>query len=58
MDKRISTLVFIFVIYFLIAVTMCLFAPAQQFFTMLFFSITGVGIFLLFFFLWLAHRSE
>ena len=58
MDKRISTLVFIFVIYFLIAVTMCLFAPAQHFFTALFFSITGIGIFFLFFFLWLLHRSE
>ncbi len=58
MDKRISTLIFIFAIYFIIAVTMCLFVPVQQFMTMLLFSLTGIGLFFLFFFLWLLHRSE
>lgn len=58
MDKRISTLIFIYVIYLLIALSMLFFAPAQKFLTMLFFSITGIGIFLMFFFLWLLQRKN
>lgn len=58
MDKRISTLVFLFVIFFIISVSMTLFAPVQKILTMLFFSLTGIGLFFMFFFLWLLHRKD
>lgn len=58
MDKRISTLIFIFVIYFIIAVSMLLFVPAQKFLTGLFFSFTGILLFFTFFSLWLLHRED
>ena len=58
MDKRISTLIFIFVIYFIIAVSMLFFVPAQKFLTGLFFSFTGILLFFTFFSLWLLHREE
>ncbi len=58
MDKRIQTLIFLFVVYFIIAVTMTLFKPVQQFFTAFLFGITGIGIFLMFFTLWLLKEKE
>ncbi len=58
MDKRITTLVVLFVAFFVIAVSMVLFAPAQKVFTMLFFSLTGVAFFLMLFFLWLFNRKD
>jgi hypothetical protein len=58
MDKRIPLLIFFFVLYFIIAVTMCLFAPVQQFMTMFLFSISGVGIFLMLFTLWLLKGEK
>ncbi|MFZ9241259.1 MAG: hypothetical protein ACO22R_08955 [Chitinophagaceae bacterium] len=57
MDKRINTLIFLYVIYFLIAVNMMLFAPVQQFLTAFLFGTTGVLIFLMFFTLWLLKRD-
>ena len=57
MDKRINTLIFLYVIYFLIAVNMMLFVPVQQFFTAFLFGATGVLIFLMFFTLWLLKRD-
>ena len=58
MDKRISTLIFLFVVYFLVAVSMLLFSPVQKILTFLFFSFTGLMIFFLFFFLWMLHRKD
>jgi len=58
MDKRISTLIFIYVVYLIIALSMLFFKPAQLALTTLFFSITGIGIFLMFFFLWLLQRKN
>lgn len=58
MDKRINTLIFLFVVYFIIAVSMTLFKPAQQFLTAFLFGITGIGIFLMFFTLWLLKEKE
>jgi hypothetical protein len=57
MDKRINTLIFLYVIYFLIAVSMMLFVPVQQFFTAFLFGATGILIFLMFFTLWLLKRD-
>jgi hypothetical protein len=37
---------------------MTLFAPVQKILTMLFFSLTGIGLFFMFFFLWLLHRKD
>ncbi|WP_336514626.1 hypothetical protein [Pollutibacter soli] len=58
MDKRISTLIFLFVIYFIVALTMTLFTPVQQVLTFLFYSFTGLLLFFLFFFLWMLHRKD
>jgi len=58
MDKRINTLIFLVAIFFIIAVTMTLFKPVQQFFTAFLFGITGIGIFLMFFSLWLLKDKE
>ncbi len=58
MDKRISTLIFLFVVYFIVAVSMVLFSPVQKILTFLFFSFTGLMLFFLFFFLWMLHRKD
>jgi hypothetical protein len=58
MDKRISTLIFIYVIYLIIALSMLFFVPAQKFLTGLFFSFTGILLFFTFFSLWLLHRED
>jgi len=58
MDKRIHTLIFLFAIYFIIAVGMTLFVPFQKFMTMFIFGISGIAIFLMFFGLWLLQRKN
>jgi hypothetical protein len=58
MDKRIYTLIFLFVIYFLIAVGMLLFAPLQKFLTGMLFGLTGLLLFSGFFGLWLLERKD
>jgi len=58
MDKRIHTLIFLFVIYFIIAVTAVLFVPFQKFITMFLFGTSGILIFLGFFGLWLLKSQE
>jgi hypothetical protein len=58
MDKRIHTLIFLYVIYFLIAVNMLLFVPVQKFMTMFLFGASGILIFLMFFTLWLLKSED
>ena len=58
MDKRIHTLTFLFVIYFIVAVSMTLFVPVQKFMTMFIFGISGISIFLMFFGIWLLQRGD
>ena len=58
MDKRIYTLIFIFVIYFLIAVGMLFFASVQQFLTAMLFGLTGLLLFFGAFGLWLLERRD
>jgi len=58
MDKRIYTLIFLYVVFFIIAVNMLLFAPVQKFMTGFLFGATGVLIFLMFFSLWLVQRKD
>ena len=58
MDKRIYTLILIFVIYFIIAVTMLFFPTAQKLLTGMLFGATGLAIFFLFFGLWLLQRKD
>ena len=58
MDKRIHTLIFLYVIYFLIAINMLFFKPVQQFMTGFLFGATGILIFLMFFSLWLLQRKD
>lgn len=58
MDKRIYTLIFLFVIYFLIAITMLFFPTAQKLLTGMLFGATGLGLFYMFFGLWLLERKD
>ncbi|MDX2045151.1 MAG: hypothetical protein SFU87_00100 [Chitinophagaceae bacterium] len=58
MDKNITTLVVLFVAYLVVAVAMTLFAPAQKFFTMFFFGLTGIALYLGLFLLWLFNRKD
>jgi hypothetical protein len=58
MDKRIHTLIFLFVLYFITAVSMTLFKPVQQFMTAFIFGATGICIFLMLFSIWLLQRKN
>lgn len=58
MDKRIYTLLFIFVIYFLISIGMLFFAPVQQLLTAMLFGLTGLLLFFGAFGLWLLERRD
>jgi len=58
MDKRIHTLIFLYVVYFLIAINMLFFKPMQQFMSAFLFGATGILIFLMFFSLWLLQRKD
>jgi hypothetical protein len=58
MDKRISTLILIYVVFFLIAVTMLFFPTAQKFLTGMLFGLSGLTLFFLFFGLWLLDRKD
>jgi hypothetical protein len=46
------------VIYFLIAITMLFFPTAQKFLTGMLFGATGLGLFYMFFGLWLLERKD
>ena len=58
MDKRIYTLILIFVVYFLIAVNMLFFPTAQKFLTGMLFGLSGLALFFMFFGLWLLERKD
>jgi hypothetical protein len=58
MDKRISTLIFIYAIYLIVAVCMVLFTHVQQVLTMLLFGGGGIGILLIFYFIWQHARTK
>ena len=58
MDKRISTLIFIYVVYLIIALVMVFSTTAQHVLTMFLWSVSGLGLFFLFFFLWLMARKD
>lgn len=58
MDKRIFTLIFIFVIYFLIAMAMLFFPTAQKFLSGMLFGVTGLALFFMFFGLWMLERKD
>jgi hypothetical protein len=58
MDKRISTLIFIYVVYLIIALTMLFSSTGLKMMTFLLFSVTGLGLFFLFFFLWMMARKD
>jgi hypothetical protein len=58
MDKRISTLIFIYVIYLLVSLTMLFFTNGQKVLTMLLFGGGGIGILLIFFTVWQQSRVK
>jgi hypothetical protein len=58
MDKRISTLIFIYVVYLIIVVAMVSSTTAQHVLTTLLWSASGLGLFFVFFFLWMAARKD
>jgi CHASE1-domain containing sensor protein len=58
MDKRISTLIFIYVIYLIIALTMVFSSHGQEVLTMLLFGGGGIGILIIFYIVWQQARTK
>ena len=58
MDKRISTLVFIYVIYLAVALFMVFSTHGQQVLTMLLFGGGGIGILIIFYIVWQQARTK
>jgi hypothetical protein len=59
MDKKIYTLLTIFIIYLTLALTMTLFSGAQKVLTALLFGGVGIAVFLGAFLIWvLNHKQE
>jgi hypothetical protein len=58
MDKRISTLIFIYVVYLIIVLVMLFSTTAQHVLTTFLWSASGLGLFFLFFFLWMVARKD
>jgi hypothetical protein len=58
MDKRIPTLIFIYVIYLIVALTMVFLPTGQKMLTMILFGGGGIGLLLLFYFLWQQANAK
>lgn len=58
MDSKIYTLLTIFIIYFLTAVSMALFPGVQKVLTALLFGGLGIALFLGAFFIWVLNRKN
>lgn len=58
MDKRIYTLIFIYVIYLALALTMVFSTQAQHVLTMLLFGGGGILILLIYYFVWQQSRVK
>jgi hypothetical protein len=58
MDGKIYTLLTIFILYFIIAVSMSLFPGAQQVLTAILFGGTGILIFLGGFMIWVLSQKD
>ncbi len=58
MDKKIYTLLTIYIIYLVIALSMVLSVGAQKVLTALIFGGTGIAIFLIAFFIWMLNRKH
>jgi cytosine/uracil/thiamine/allantoin permease len=58
MDKKIYTLLTIFIIYFVTAVSMVLFGGAQKVLTAILFGGTGIVVFMIMFFIWMLNRKH
>jgi hypothetical protein len=58
MDKKIYTLLTIFIIYFVTAVSMVLSSGAQKVLTALLFGGTGIALFLGAFMIWVLNRKN
>jgi hypothetical protein len=52
MDKRISTLIFIYVVYLILSLTMVFSGTGQKVLAALLWGGGGIGIMLIFYFLW------
>jgi cytosine/uracil/thiamine/allantoin permease len=58
MDKKIYTLLTIFIIYFVISLTMLFSGGGQKVLTALLFGGTGIVVFLIAFFIWMLNRKH
>ncbi len=58
MDKKIYTLLTIYIIYLVIALSMVLSTGAQKVLTALIFGGAGIVIFLIAFFIWMLNRKH
>ncbi len=58
MDKKIYTLLTIYIVYLVIALSMVLSTGAQKVLTALIFGGAGIVIFLIAFFIWMLNRKH
>ncbi|TWI85414.1 hypothetical protein IQ13_0575 [Lacibacter cauensis] len=58
MDKKIYTLLTIYIIYLVIALSMVLSTGAQKVLTALIFGGAGIVVFLIAFFIWMLNRKH
>ncbi len=58
MDKKIYTLLTIYIVYLVIALSMVLSSGAQKVLTALIFGGAGIVIFLIAFFIWMLNRKH
>ncbi|MEJ8819620.1 hypothetical protein [Lacibacter sp. H407] len=58
MDKKIYTLLTIFIVYLVVALSMVLSVGAQQVLTAIIFGGAGIAVFLIAFFIWMLNRKH
>jgi hypothetical protein len=58
MDKKIYSLLTIYIVYLVIALSMVLSVGAQKVLTAIIFGGTGIVIFLIMFFIWMLNRKH
>ncbi len=58
MDKKIYTLLTIFIVYLVVALSMVLSVGAQKVLTAIIFGGAGIGVFLIAFLIWMLNRKH
>jgi hypothetical protein len=58
MDKKIYTLLTIYIVFLVVALSMVLSVGAQKVLTAIIFGGTGIAVFLIAFFIWMLNRKH